>query len=60
MFGPFGDAFFGRYRELRPIRPGFFAARRDLYTLYPTLVHVRLFGGAYVAAVDRLLSALGG
>ncbi len=60
MFGTYGDAFFGRYRELRPIRPGFFAARRDLYNLYPTLVHVRLFGGAYVGAVGRLLSALGG
>lgn len=59
LFGTFGDDFFSRYHELRPIRPGFFEARRDLYNLYPLLVHVRLFGGSYVAAVERTLSRFG-
>ena len=59
LFGTFGDAFFARYHELRPIRPGFFEARRDLYNLYPLLVHVRLFGGGYVASVDRTLRRFG-
>ena len=59
LFGTFGDAFFGRYQEHRPIRPGFFEERRDLYNLYPLLVHVRLFGGSYVASVERTLKRLG-
>lgn len=59
LFGTFGDAFFGRYGELRPLAPGFFEERRDLYNLYPLLVHVRLFGGSYVADVDRTLRRYG-
>ena len=59
LFGTFGDAFFGRYREHRPIRPGFFEERVDLYNLYPLLVHVRLFGGSYVGSVDRTLARFG-
>ncbi len=55
LFGTFGDAFFRRYHEHRPIQPGFFEVRRDLYTLYPLLVHVHLFGGAYVVAVQRIV-----
>jgi fructosamine-3-kinase len=60
MFGTFGDAFFGRYAERRPLRPGFFEERRELYNLYPLLVHARLFGGHYVAQVERTLSRFGG
>lgn len=59
LFGTFGDPFFARYRELRPLRPGFFEQRRDLYNLYPLLVHVRLFGGSYVASVERTLTQFG-
>lgn len=59
LFGTFGDAFFSRYHELRPIRPGFFEERRDIYNLYPLLVHVRLFGGSYVASVDHTLKKFG-
>ena len=59
LFGTFGDAFFGPYRELRPMAPGFFEERRDLYNLYPLLVHVRLFGGAYVGSVERTLRRFG-
>ena len=59
LFGTFGDAFFGRYRKHRPIRPGFFEERVDLYNLYPLLVHVRLFGGSYVGSVDRTLNRFG-
>lgn len=53
LFGTLGDAFFRRYAERRPLRPGFFEVRRDLYNLYPLLVHVRLFGGGYVGGVER-------
>ena len=51
--------FFQRYHDLRPIAPGFFETRRDIYNLYPLLVHVRLFGGGYVASVDFILRRFG-
>jgi len=59
LFSTFGDAFFARYRELRSLRPGFFEERRDLYNLYPLLVHTRLFGGSYAGAVGRTLDRFG-
>ncbi len=59
LFGTFGTAFFDRYAAVRGIRPGFFETRRDLLNLYPLLVHVRLFGGGYVGAVEGALRGLG-
>lgn len=58
LFSTFGRAFFERYEQLRPIRPGFFEARRHVYNLYPLLVHVRLFGGGYVGQVAAILDML--
>lgn len=59
LFGTFGDPFFQRYHEIRPIKPGFMDVRRHIYNLYPLLVHVRLFGGSYVSSVDQTLSRFG-
>lgn len=59
LFNTFGDAFFQRYHALRPIAAGFFEERRDLYNLYPLLVHVRSFGGGYVHSVDQILRRFG-
>lgn len=59
LFGTFDRPFFDRYQELRPIPAGFFEERRDIYNLYPLLVHVRLFGGSYVRSVDRTLRHFG-
>ncbi len=59
LFGTFGDPFFARYGELRTVRPGFFEERRDLYNLYPLLVHARLFGGSYLSRVDSTLNKFG-
>ncbi|MBX7222200.1 MAG: fructosamine kinase family protein [Blastocatellia bacterium] len=53
LFGTFGDRFFSTYHEIRPIQPGFFETRRDVYNLYPLLVHARLFGGSYAQSVER-------
>lgn len=55
MFGTFDENFFRRYEEISPIAPGFREARRDLYLLYPLLVHVTLFGGSYLAGVEATL-----
>jgi fructosamine-3-kinase len=59
LFHTFTDAFYDRYAERRGIRPGFFEERCALYNLYPLLVHVRLFGGSYLARVDHTLSQFG-
>ncbi|MEO8612248.1 MAG: fructosamine kinase family protein [Chloroflexota bacterium] len=59
LFNTFGMGFFQRYHEMHPIAPGFFETRRDIYNLYPLLVHVRLFGGGYVASVDSILRRFG-
>lgn len=59
LFSTFGAPFFERYVQLRALQPGFFEERRDLYNLYPLLVHVRLFGGGYVGSVDRILARFG-
>lgn len=59
LFGCFGAPFWERYHQLRPIDRGFAEARRDLYNLYPLLVHTRLFGGAYASQVEGTLSRFG-
>lgn len=59
LFNTFGDAFFARYQEHRPLAPGFFETRLEIYNLYPLLVHVRLFGGSYIGSVERTLRKFG-
>lgn len=59
MFGTLGPRFFEEYRRLRGLAEGFFEIRRDLYNLYPLLVHVRLFGGSYLASVRATLAKHG-
>lgn len=60
LFGTVGQDFFAAYGERHPLRPDFFAVRRDLYNLYPLLVHVRLFGGSYVGDVARIVARFAG
>jgi fructosamine-3-kinase len=55
LFDSFGRPFFDRYQEIRPIRDGFFEVRRDLYNLYPLLVHTYYFGGGYLGSVRNTL-----
>jgi fructosamine-3-kinase len=59
MFGTFGRPFFEAYEALLPLEPGFHELRSALYKLYPTLVHVRLFGSAYLPPIERTLAHLG-
>ena len=59
LFDTFGSPFFNRYAEHRPLLPGFFEERRDIYNLYPLLVHLKLFGGSYAARVEATLSRFG-
>ena len=55
LFNTFGETFFRRYNEIRPIRPGFFEERSDIYSLYPLLVHARLFGASYARKAQKIL-----
>jgi fructosamine-3-kinase len=55
LFGSFGRPFFDRYQEIRPLRDGFFEVRRDLYNLYPLLVHTYYFGAGYLGSVRNTL-----
>ena len=59
LFGSFGRPFFDRYQEIRPIREGFFEVRRDLYNIYPLLVHTYYFGGGYLGSVRNTLDQFG-
>ena len=59
LFNSFGDPFLERYAEVRGIRDGFFEGRRDLYNLYPLLVHVYFFGGGYLESVRATLRRFG-
>jgi fructosamine-3-kinase len=57
LFGGFGPGTFAAYDEAFPLAAGH-SERVPLYQLYPLLVHVNLFGGSYVGAVQSALSAL--
>jgi fructosamine-3-kinase len=59
LFDSFGRPFLDRYQEIRPIRDGFFEVRRDLYNLYPLLVHTYYFGGGYLDSVRNTLDRFG-
>jgi fructosamine-3-kinase len=59
LFDSFGEAFFERYAEIRGIDNAFFETRRDLYNLYPLLVHAYHFGGGYLDSVRRVLDRFG-
>jgi fructosamine-3-kinase len=59
LFDSFGRPFFDRYQEIRPIRDGFFEGRRDLYNLYPLLVHTYYFGAGYLGSVRHMLDRFG-
>ena len=54
LFGGFGRGFYSGYEEEWPLQPGF-PDRRDIYNLYPLLVHVNLFGGMYVSQTEAIL-----
>lgn len=57
LFGGFTDAFFGAYRERSGLVPDRdFHERLEILNLYPLLVHVALFGGGYVRAVEAIVT----
>lgn len=59
MFGTFGPDFFNGYESITPLDQEFFEIRMEIYNLYPTLVHVNLFGSSYLAPIECTLSRFG-
>jgi len=53
LFGGFPDRFRASYESEWPLQPGH-RERRDIYWLYPLLVHANLFGGGYGARVGQI------
>ena len=55
LFGGMNARTLAAYHEAAPLAEDH-AERVGLYQLYPLLVHVNLFGGSYVASVERALN----
>ncbi len=55
LFGGFDSIFYAAYNEQSPLEPGF-EQRIELYNIYPLLVHLNLFGEAYLSGITNTLS----
>jgi fructosamine-3-kinase len=54
LFGGFDAHFYQSYEASFPMEKGF-EQRKDIYNLYPLLVHTNLFGKSYLQGVDKTL-----
>lgn len=54
LFGGFSLAFYEAYNQTFPLQPNF-RKRKDIYNLYPLLVHTNMFGGHYGRQVEGIL-----
>ncbi len=54
LFGGFPSNFYVAYEEAYPLTSGF-SKRKDIYNLYPLLVHTNLFGGSYARQVEGIV-----
>jgi fructosamine-3-kinase len=56
LFGGFDNSFYNYYNEFFPMQPAW-ETRIQLYTLYPMLVHLVLFGGKYYYKAIDIIKA---
>ncbi len=54
MFGGFDSQFYSSYHDAYPLEPGF-DLRVEIYNMYPSMVHVNLFGTSYLLGVESVL-----
>lgn len=54
LFGGFPPSFYRAYEEIYPLSPEY-NDRKPLYQLYYLLVHLNLFGTAYLGSVERIV-----
>ncbi len=55
LFGGFSNKFYTTYQEISPLEKGF-NNRKDIYNLYPLLVHLNLFGNSYLSSVQNIIT----
>jgi fructosamine-3-kinase len=58
MFNTFGRDFFDTYTRTYPLSEDFYDVKVPLYQIYPFLVHVALYGHAYVGGLEERLERL--
>ena len=59
LFDSVGADFFASYQQTSPIDPEFFELRRHVYSLYPLLVHITIFGEKYIEPLTAVLRRFG-
>ncbi len=57
LFGGFDPLFYRAYQECKPLEKNY-EERFAIYNLYPLLVHLNLFGAAYLSGIERTLKQL--
>jgi fructosamine-3-kinase len=55
LFGGFDESFYDSYNVVFPLEKEF-KMRFDIYNLYPLLVHLNLFGRAYLSGIKKIVS----
>ena len=54
LFGGFDSKFYDAYDSIVPLEPDF-DSRMGIYNLYPLLVHLNLFGTAYLPGIEKIV-----
>ena len=54
LFGGYDASFYQVYDEVFPLSKGFMK-RKDIYNVYPLLVHLNLFGSSYLSQIRGIL-----
>ncbi|SDA72015.1 Fructosamine-3-kinase [Algoriphagus alkaliphilus] len=54
LFGGFDSRFYEAYESIIPLEPDF-ESRIGIYNLYPLLVHLNLFGVAYLPGIEKII-----
>jgi fructosamine-3-kinase len=55
LFGGFSLEFYNTYQEIYTLEKGF-NSRKDIYNLYPLLIHLNLFGNSYFKNIETIVS----
>jgi fructosamine-3-kinase len=55
LFGGFSSIFYENYNETYPLEKGF-ENRKDIYNLYPLLIHLNLFGSSYFKSIETIIT----
>jgi len=54
LFGGFSTVFYNKYQQVFPLKEGFIR-RKEFYNLYPLLIHLNLFGNAYLNRINNII-----